>query len=184
MYIVMLVLVVIALGVLARHGKVELDYRKRFQLSGSEFSQLSWPSQQIMKLYNSLPAGNRPAGNIYSELRALDTQYEVDRVNQHFQEEYYKSDSYGYRTRAYRPGWDTGYSCRDYENKLRCGFREYHQIHDEIKSIKDALTTQEKALRVAAVQGNLDSARQLVETLRQERTIIEETTRELTYAGE
>lgn len=153
----------------------------------------SWPAQQILKSYDSLPTENQPRSRSEFEnaLRALDTKYEKAGVNAHFSYDDYYSHS--------RPSVGTWKCCcvdyisdRSYERYRRKLFNicqehpEYVQMRDGIMDIKNAIAEREvayveaqKRAILAGMQADLLSVESLTQALRDERKILTAVTKEI-----
>lgn len=128
--------------------------------------ELSWPAQQILNKYNSLPVENRPYDNIVDLLSALDVKHGRKEADGHFKD-------YGYYT------WNC--DCWRYRyGDNKCKYQEYKDILDLVQEIADALAEQKHALAVAQVQHHLEDIKTLTERLRGEKEIVTSVTKELT----
>lgn len=138
-----------------------------------ELETYSWPANQLLKLFREVPTANRPYGeeNFATVLKALDVRHGgKDTVNQHFME---------YSSNSWQCCWAMRY--KDYEGyeESVCSMSEYHDLKDELEGIQIALAEQAHALELAGVQNGLNMLEDLTSRLREERQIIEDTTKEL-----
>jgi hypothetical protein len=151
-------------------GYSELQSKKTYALSKKEVKKFSWASKQLIQEYNALPDGNRPLGDITYPLSALDTKYGgAEKVTKHFAKT--------------RNGYEHSYTDYRWHNcncRYDCKMKDYKEMHDGIAGIKSALATQEHAMLMAGVESGLSEAASIAERLRQERELIEDTTKELT----
>lgn len=131
---------------------------------------LSQPSKRLLKEYAQLPKESQRIDDLKSVLVALDTKHGVLNVNNHFRTSLYPESGFTW----YPWNFSRHASCPS------CAFKDYHKIHGEIESIKEAIAEQEKALAVSKVQYSLDRLQEIHETLRTEYIIIREVTKELT----
>lgn len=161
------IVAVIALSYGGYRGVHEISAHRQYGISAGKAQALSWPAQQIVKEYNSLPKANRPYTNIYRVVDALDTKFGEERATKHFYEPYPGRNSTHYNWNAHR--------CY-----RQCDLGEYMALHNGIVEINDALVKQEHALKIAAVSGSLSEARELAERMREETKLINTVTRELT----
>ena len=131
-------------------------------------AQLSWPSRQLVKEFNSLPEDWRPAGvDILSIVKALDLKHGRESLDRHFCEWVY--GKYGWKT----------YGDKDHQF---CRHRTYHCIgndhlalHEEFEDLKVSLAKQEARIRNIAIAGDMDALAALRERMAEYRNIIDET---------
>ena len=127
---------------------------------------LSWPARQIVEKYNKIPENNRPSGDIVAIVRALDIKHGTSNVNVHFKNRYADGSS-----------WQCdGSFCRKRESDI-C--HDYRELYNSLRDVITALNRQKHALEIAGVSDKLDEAARMVESLREEKKIISEITREL-----
>lgn len=165
----LLIIFLVSLGIcaFAFGGGVVINerrYRKTYGLPYKMVNPLSFPSKRILKEFNSLPKDNQPYGNIYSIVKALDTKHGKDALTDHFYDSYFDYEG--------KDPWH----CRCYRV---CTYPDVDALYDSILAIKKSLEAQEHAIKVAAVQGGLDDALELVERLKQENDLVKDTTKQL-----
>lgn len=149
--------------------------RKKRRVEKPVAPKLSWPARQIVKDYFGLPAEHRPWSDIESIVRALDVKYGLEKIERHMAVGGYSS----YKTNIYT--WSCCFNIRN-----DCPVKAYHEIHNEINSIHNAIKDREHELKVAEVQGDLDDVQQLLSSLGEEAKVINEGTesiREITGAS-
>lgn len=149
---------------------VKIEKRRqlnKYGMSRNEFSDMSDAAMDIIQDYRSLPKDNRPIDNINSLLLALDAKFGVKTVDGHIQG---KHSTHGV-------AFDVNWYCR---HPSSCEFKEYHELHNGICEVKEAVAEQNHALLMSQMKGGLDAVKSLTEQLRVEHEIITETTRELT----
>jgi hypothetical protein len=171
MIFIIIVCLIIASGI----GLLVIDSfikNRGYGVSSKVRKQLSWPSKEILKLYNQLPVDSRPDQDIVYMLRALDTKHEVSKVNTHFYE-------YGYDVG--KQTWNC--KCKQFSYRSNydedCFMNEYHEIREGIVGIIAAREAQKHALEVAGVENGLNDADSLIKRLREEKQFIIEVTSEL-----
>jgi hypothetical protein len=172
LYIISMLIILGMTGTGIHLGKKSLSYKKTYGLPAAEVNALSWPSQQILKDYNSLPNENRPYPKIVNMLKALDVKHDVKRVDRHFEE-----DSY------YRDNKPTTYDwkcCRRSYGDKDCisDYQEYHDLRNGIVKVKTALAEKEHAIQVASVEGNLRDVKELVQRFDEEEELLRKVTKE------
>lgn len=162
--------VITGLLIFAEEINTMLVNRKQKSIKAKPGSNLSLAGQHILGEYNTLPEINRPYANMEYLLGALDVKYDINEVNKHFLK---------------YNGWDYVFSWHcDCHNggtlsKSNCPFREYYELHNDIKAITSELAKQEHALQVAGIQDGLDQIAELRAALKQETKLIRDTTKEL-----
>jgi hypothetical protein len=149
-----------------------------------QFSFIGW---QVVKAYEELPDTYRPSFDIESAVRALDFKCNIDAVNNHFP---YHEVRNGV-SRIICPCISGRSNGRSYQNDRprhdKCQrFSEYTDLYDEMYAIKreitsqaKALEAQERAVKLAGMRSDLDSVKSITEALRQERSLISDTTSEI-----
>jgi hypothetical protein len=139
---------------------------KTYGATMSDIKKMSEPSQRIIKTYSKIPEGRRPQSNIINVLKALDTTNGIEKVNKHMG---VPSGRDGYRF-----DW---YCCgnRD-EKKFPCLGYLYNSLDATARHVNEAIESQEHALRQAAVKGEYDSAKEIIDSLALERKLIEQET--------
>lgn len=134
----------------------EVFVRKDTGLTGKEYRSLSWPSQEIMREYHSLPEDNRPHGDMFSIVKSLDISHGADAATKHF-------------TRWMAEGIRKTWACGQYH----CGvFKQYHDLHESILKVKDALEAQRREFAIAAigasdVKGTVDALNEEAKSIKQ-----------------
>lgn len=145
----------------------EAESRSRYGLSKSKVKELSWAGKQIVSNFRSLPADNRPYGNIHEIVRALDVKHGKSEVNNHFSERVYRNGD-----KVTVPTWQ----CRCYRG---CEMKEYSDLYNSILKVGKSVEEQAQALRVAAVSGGLSDAKELVQRLKDEAQLVNDITKQL-----
>lgn len=140
---------------------------------------LSLPAQVIMKAYNKLPEDSQRAHDLEPKLKMLDEQLGINEVNKHFQETQRDYSGDGSRfTKVFT--WDMcsnrlhGYSMDD--NGI-CKYRVYKDINNEIKALQSAVDKRAAAEQRAGIDAV--GVNTILEDIRQERSIVEQVTKEL-----
>lgn len=128
---------------------------------------LSWPAEQVMNVYNSLPEVNRPTADLRDTLEAMDQSYGgVEAINKAYNEwNGYSSLGISYTWGRY-----------GYERNARPGSKQYRELLYSLQSIKDALRAQEREFMMAGISHKLDRVAEIMEQAKNEKEIIEETT--------
>ncbi len=159
---------IIAIGLLAIYGISKLLIRHNaksvYNVLPKELSNYSWPARQILKEYNTLPAGNRPYSNLSYMLKSLDIKYGVRAVNDHFSEKTRNNDV------AW--GWDL---CDRYNRTCR-HHPEYKKMFDAIKDVKYELAEQKRRFEIAGVSDGLSQVEDFMSELGREKELIKEIT--------
>lgn len=167
MIILSIILLVIAIPFVIWGSVVKAEYG----VGITQVHKLSFPARDLLKTYQSLPKANRPSGDMYKMLLALDTRVTTKKVNTHFEGRYNYSGEYVLL-------WDNNCSRYSYKRSA-CAFQEYHDMYDAMTGIKNALQEQERAMQIAAARGSLSQVEDFVEALRNEHKIVTEVTKEL-----
>jgi hypothetical protein len=150
--------------------------KKTFGLPTKDIRVLSDPARKIMEELNTVPATNRPQGDMPRALAALDKKFGGrEKVNEHFSQKYWVSSDYG-RKEAYRFLWNDHDSCK-YDR--HCDMQEYRDIMVGLQGINKALGEQAYALEMAGISGQLEQAQNMIEQMKEEKKIITTITKEL-----
>lgn len=171
-FLLMVLVLLMVAGVTSRAG-IEIHSRAAYSLPRSKVKSLSWPAKEIVKAYYDLPKDSQRYGNLYYMLSALDTKYGKDAVNRHFMK-----SGYDHTVRTFNVCRPSTY--RSDEGEFTCGYREYHNMKQSIDEISAAHKDRMHAIQMAGVAGGLDAVKEFTKSLREERDLINETTKELT----
>lgn len=165
---------------LIKAGSLAIENRsdkKTYGLGSKDIRTLSDAGRKIMVEFNTIPAANRPHGNMFAVLTALDKKFGgKEKVNEHFQESYFIRD--GYRSHQnHKFSWEDHDSCK-YDRF--CDMQEYRDIIAGLQAINEALGEQAYALEMAGISGQLEQAQSMIEQMKEEKKIITTITKELT----
>jgi hypothetical protein len=140
--------------------------KTRYGLPTSQFNELSWPAQQVIIAYNSLPADSKTGEDLYPVLKALDLKHGKNNLNV----------LCGLGDGAWRNEWPY------YVKHLGRGgiLTEYYNMYKAIEAIKDAKKAQDRALEIAGVQSDLDQVKDITARLRAEAQLIKDVTKDMT----
>jgi hypothetical protein len=133
--------------------------------SGPELSNVA---NEVLKLYNRLPVEHQ-FGDIKSILHALDVSCEIagNPKAQHFNR--WAGSGHDY----YEFTWE-GRALNCYHNEGRCNFYGYIKLKNQIQKVLFEVAEQERLLKVAEVQGDLDMVDSLMQHLDTERRCLVE----------
>ena len=173
--ILYIILSVIMFVTILRVGHLT-NFKRTHGLEKSKYTELSWPAQEIIKAYRSLPESNRPYTDIYSVVSALDLRSGGAAV---------ATSKYSQKRRTYdgyvmESGWEF-HSCSRYRQK--CDFCDYEEIYNGIQAVKESLAEQQHKIALAGVASGLDAAKELASRLREESELLDTVTKELTNEG-
>jgi len=170
LYILACLVFIVGSGLTATTIVASRQHKALYGVKAKELEGTSWVGKQLVKEYNALPDNHRPYANIKTIVKALDTKYGVDKVNNHFTTERYDSNK---RRRVNVPSWEHRGCYPD------CSLPEYKDIHESFIQIEKALAEQQYKFAVAGVSDALHAAADLTTRLREERDLIRQVTKEL-----
>jgi hypothetical protein len=174
-------LVMLAIGTYTGDKYMKRRIAQRQKVAIEEFS---WAAKQVKTAYEKLPHEHRPSYDIMAALRALDTKYGKEEVNEHF----CRLDPYSFtRVRDWKCECVYDAYRGEYNNGAHCRFSpEYMAMVNGISDIAAALGRREQAIKdrehemvLAGMENDLRSVEEITKALRSERDLIDNVTKEI-----
>lgn len=183
---IFLIIAILVVGTLIAVPATTLLSQRRKQLAEFGYprkltDELSNPSRLILKNLQNIPVANRPQGDMYRVVAALDKKYGgSSKVNTH----YTTNQEYPYRNAFDWNEHDRKDGCTLHERGDKytgqCAMPEYKNIKFNLQEIEKALGEQEYALEMAGLSGDVEMATSMIEQMKAERETIKYVTEGLT----